>query len=133
MDRIEIARLPRDHHAVDDFADQAAGDLEQSGRLEALERSSDGLTAKPGRSLQASVGWRAIAVRGAMECQHQGSQDAKAYLAHDAIAGSSGPCTALQGLSKREDAGALVAIERPAMLASVGNEPGAAAKVVSHG
>jgi hypothetical protein len=37
--------LPAHGHAVDDFADQAAGDLENAAGLDALKRSSDGLLA----------------------------------------------------------------------------------------
>ena len=36
-------------------------------------------------------------------------------------------------LTKKEDAGALVPIERLAVLARIGNKPGAAAKSISHG
>jgi hypothetical protein len=36
-------------------------------------------------------------------------------------------------LRKVKDAGALIAIERPGMGASVGDKPGTAAKVISHG
>ena len=63
VSRIEIASLPANPHreaaGVDDFADQAAGYAENAGRLEALERSSDRLTAKTGRCLQDRIRRRA--------------------------------------------------------------------------
>jgi hypothetical protein len=131
-DGIEVAPLPANHHAVDNFADQAPRYAKDAGRLEALERSSDGLTAEARCGLQHGIGWRAIAVRAAYEAQDQGAKDSQADLAHDAVAGSSGPRAAFQGFGKDEDAGSLISIERPAVVARV-NKPRAAAKVVSHG
>ena len=68
-----------------------------------------------------------------MEAQEQGFQDGEPDIAEDAIPAASGLCATFQALGKGEDAGALVAIERPAMLARIGNKPRAAAKAISHG
>ena len=65
--------------------------------------------------------------------QDQDAKDAKADLAHDAIASPGRPGASFEVFGKVQDAGAFVSIERPAVLASVGNEPGSAAKVISHG
>ena len=45
MHAVEVACLPGDHHAVDHFANQAAGDFENAGCLEAPEPVRDGLAA----------------------------------------------------------------------------------------
>ena len=45
MHAVEVACLPGDHHAVDHFANQAAGDLENAGCLKPLQSVGDGLTA----------------------------------------------------------------------------------------
>jgi hypothetical protein len=82
------ANHEREAASVDDFAEQAARYAENAGRLEALERSSDGLTAKTGRCLQDRVRRRAETVRAAHEAQDKGAKDSQPYLAQDTVAGS---------------------------------------------
>jgi hypothetical protein len=68
-----------------------------------------------------------------MEAPEEDFQDAQAYLTQDAISAAGGLRGPLQGLCEKHNAGALISIERPAVLACIGNKPSAAAKVVSHG
>jgi hypothetical protein len=91
------------------------------------------LTAKTGGCLQDRVRRRAKPIRAAHKAQDKGAKDSQPYLAQDAVPPSWRPCAAFQGFGKGEDSGSFVSIERPAVVASVGNEPGAAAKSVSHG
>ena len=127
------AYLQREAAGVDHFADQASRYAENAGRLEPLERVRDRLTAKPCGRLQDRVRRRAEAVRAAYEAQDKDTKDSQAYLAHNAVASSWRSCAAFQGFGKGKDSGSLVSIERPAMLARIGNKPRAAAKAISHG
>ena len=68
-----------------------------------------------------------------MEAEEQGFQDGKPHIAQDAVSAASGLGAAFKLLCKIQDAGALVSVAGDAVLAWIGNKPGAAAKVVSHG
>jgi len=57
-----------------------------------------------------------------MEAQEQGTQYREPDIAEDAIPAACGLCRALQLLRHEKDAGAFVAIERPAVLARVHDE-----------
>jgi hypothetical protein len=63
--------------------------------------------------------------------QDQDAKDAKADLAHDAIASPGRPGASFEVFGKVQDAGAFVSIERPAVLARIHDEARTAA-ITSH-
>jgi len=63
----------------------------------------------------------------------KGFQDGEPDIAEHAISAASGLGAPLLGFGKLKDAGALIPVTWHTVLARVRDEPGAAAKVVSHG
>lgn len=65
------------------------------------------------------------AVTAAVEAEEQRFQNGDAHIAQDAIPAAGGLGLALQGLCAEHDPGALISVAGDAVLAGIGNEPGA--------
>ena len=89
--RIEVRGLPDRQNAVDNLPDKAAGYAKDAGCLEPLERAGDALTAEPGCGLQDRIARCAKPVRSPHKAEDKGAQNPQADLAHNAVAGASGP------------------------------------------
>jgi hypothetical protein len=118
---------------VDQAADQAADAPNDPGRFQAVQGFEDGAPAQAGLFLDCLHARAAKPIRAAHEAEDQAAEHLQPGLPKDATASADGLCAALERFSGDDDAGTFVAIKRPAVLARVGNKPGAAAKVVSHG